>query len=381
MLTNTEKHLGPVDVTTLSPTTVSETDKNDSSQDDIALMPISVCQNLDDIEAVARQKLSRKAWVYFSSAADSLESIHVNRRDWSKISFRPRVLRNVTRARMKRRIMGHDSSLPFFIAPAAMAKLGHPDGEKCLASGAAEANIVYCASSYSSVGHDELAACFGRGIAGGALTFQLYVPKQKDHAAKLVEMARKLRCKALVITVDSPVIGRREEDDRYMAELEAKEGRPVSRTFNLNDQEDAPVYRGVHNSTLDWDDIHWLKGVWGKDTGPVYIKGIQTAEDAYMASQIGVDGIYLSNHGGRQLDFAPSAIRTLLEIRKFFPEVLKTTEIYLDGGVRRGTDILKALCLGAHGVGLGRPFHYALSAYGKEGVLRVIESKYFGFEV
>lgn len=367
-----EKHLGPVDPTTISRVAVdtAETETPAQEQD---LMSISVCQNLDDIEAVARRKLSRKAWIYFSSAADSLESLHANRRDWSKITFRPRVLRNVTRARMKRRVMGHDSSLPFFIAPAAMAKLGHPDGEKCLADGAAKANIVYCTSTYSSVAHEELSASFRGQPGGGTMTFQLYVPKQKEDAARLIEMARKLGCKALVITVDTPVVGRREEDDRYQAELEVQEEKSVPRTFNLNDSEDAPVYRGFHNSTLDWDDIGWLRSLWGAKSGPVYIKGIQTVEDALAASQIGVDGIYLSNHGGRQLDFAPSSIRTLLEIRKFHPELLKMTEIYLDGGVRRGTDIVKALCFGATAVGLGRPFHYALSAFGTDGVLRVIE--------
>lgn len=320
---------------------------------------INICQNLDDIEVVARQHLSRKAWAYFNSAADSLQSLNNNRLDWTKIFFRPRVLRDVTRANMHCRIMGHNSSLPIFIAPAAMAKLGHPDGELCLGHGAATSNIVYCVSTYSSVAHNEVAACF-TSASSGALVFQLYVPKRKEDAAKLVEMAQKLQCKALVITVDTAVVGRREEDDRYQAELEVEEGREVPRTFSLNDDESAPVYRGHHCSTLDWDDVRWLKDLWGS-SGPVYIKGIQSAEDAVLASQLGVDGIYLSNHGGRQLDFAPSSIRTLLELRKFHPEVLDSPlEVYLDGGVRRGTDVVKALCLGATGVGLGRPFLYAL---------------------
>lgn len=272
--------------------------------------------------------------------------------------------------------MGHDASLPIFIAPAAMAKLGHPDGELCLARGAAIANIVYCVSTYSSVAHDELAACFTMPESSGALAFQLYVPKKKEDVVRLIEMALKLKCKALVVTVDTAVVGRREEDDRYQAELEVEEGQGVPRTFNLNNDLSAPVFRGYHCSTLDWDDIKWLKRLWGAK-GPVYIKGIQTAEDAWLAAQTGVDGIYLSNHGGRQLDFAPSSIRTLLELRKFYPQILDSTfEVYLDGGVRRGTDVVKALCLGATGIGLGRPFLYALSAYGTEGVLRAIDRKY-----
>lgn len=367
-----EKHLGPVDPITIH-SVIDKKIEHKQLENEETSVPASVCQNLDDIEAVAQRKLSRQAWVYYSSAADSLASLNTNRVDWSKITFRPRVLRNVARANMKRRVMGHDSSLPIFIAPAARARLGHPDGEKCLADGAAQANIVYCASRVSSVAHDELVTSFTKDQDGGALVFQLYVPKQKEGAVQLIEMAQKLGCKALVITVDSPVIGRREEDDRYQAELASTEQRIAIHKLNLNNDENGPVHRAAHDPTLDWNDILWLTKLWKPETGPVYLKGIQTAEDAYAASKIGVRGIYLSNHGGRQLDFAPSSIRTLLEIRKFYPEVLETMEIYLDGGVRRGTDVVKALCLGATAVGLGRPFHYGLSAYGREGVLRVIE--------
>ncbi|OAL39440.1 hypothetical protein AYO20_01310 [Fonsecaea nubica] len=371
-----DKHLGPVDPSTLSaqPTRDSNSAPDNKSSPSLSSIPhISMCQNLDDIESAARQKLTRKAWVYYDSAAETLESFHTNRRDWAKISFRPRVLRNVARVSMKRRILGHDADLPFFISPAAMAKLGHPDGELCLARGAAERNIVYCSSTYSSVAHDELAPCFDRREGRGALSFQLYVPKKKEEAKKLIDMAKRLGCKSLVITVDTPVVGRREEDDRYKAEIEVQEGREVPRTTSVADGEEAPILRGYHSSTVDWEDIHWMRKEWGNERGPVALKGIQTAEDAYLASLSGVEAIYLSNHGGRQLDFAPSAIRTLLEIRKFYPQVLETVDVYLDGGVRRGTDILKALCLGAKGVGLGRPFLYGSSAYGTDGVLKVIE--------
>jgi L-lactate dehydrogenase (cytochrome) len=125
---------------------------------------------------------------------------------------------------------------------------------------------------------------------------------------------------------------------------------------------------------LDWEDLKWIREAWA-GTGPVVLKGIQTAEDAKRAAEIGVDGIYLSNHGGRQIDYGPSSIRTLLEIRTFCPEILSKVEIYLDGGIRRGADVLKALCLGATAVSLGRPFMYALGAYGSEGVVKAIQSK------
>ena len=269
--------------------------------------------------------------------------------------------------------MSHESALPFFISPAAQARLGHDDGELCLARGAARYNIPYCSSTYSSVAHSELAKCLREEGRGGALLWQLYVPMDKPEAKKLIAEARRLGFKALVITVDSAVIGKREEDDRYKSELDHAAGIEIPRTDRVAGE--APILRSAHSATLDWDDLTWIREAWG-NTGPVVLKGIQTTEDAVKAARIGIDGIYLSNHGGRQLDFAPSSIQTLLEIRKFHPEVLKKVEVYLDGGVTRGTDVIKALCLGAKGVGLGRPFMYALTAYGTEGVCKAIQRKY-----
>jgi len=141
-----------------------------------------------------------------------------------------------------------------------------------------------------------------------------------------------------------------------------------------NSATEAPILRGVTSSTLDWEDLPWIREAWG-NAGPVVLKGIQTAEDAKKAADLGL-GIYLSNHGGRQIDYGPSSIRTLLEIRKFCPEIIGKVDIVLDGGVRRGTDVLKAICLGASAVALGRPFMYALGAYGTEGVLKTIQCRF-----
>lgn len=337
-------------------------------------MPLSVCQNLDDLERVAKSKLTRKAYAYYNSAADSLFSLQTNRQDWSKVSFRPRVLRDVARVDMRRKVMGHSAELPFFIAPAAMAKLGHPDGELCLSNGASMKGIVYCASTASSVAHHELSMPFQQQQNLGAFAFQLYVPKQLQGAEALIANSRKLGCTALVVTVDTPVVGKREEDERYKAEIEYMEGEVVPRVSHPAPGDEKPVLRGYHSYTLNWDNLKALRQWWGYEKGrPFIVKGIMTVEDAVKAAEMGVDGIYLSNHGGRQLDFAPSSIRTLLEIRKFRPDLLRKMEVYLDGGVRRGTDILKALCLGATAVGLGRPFMYSLSAYGTDGVLKAIQ--------
>lgn len=199
--------------------------------------------------------------------------------------------------------------------------------------------------------------------------------RTRTRTLELIALARKLNFKALVVTVDTPVVGKREEDERYKAEIEFESGVvETPRTADPNPDTEAPVLRGVHSSTLDWEDLKWIRKAWG-GSGPIVLKGIQTAEDAKYAADIGVDGIYLSNHGGRQIDYAPSSIRTLLEIRKFCPEILNRVEIYLDGGIRRGADVLKALCLGATAVSMGRPFMYALGAHGTEGVVKAIQSK------
>ena len=270
--------------------------------------------------------------------------------------------------------MGHDSFSPFFIAPAALAKLGHEDGELCLARGAARYNIPYCSSTYSSVAHADIASCLETEANGGALLFQLYVPIEKKNARKLIAEARRLKFKALVVTVDSAVIGKREEDDKYKAELDHAAGVETARTTNTASSNEAPVLRGAHSSTLEWDDLTWISEEWA-GAGPIVLKGIQSVEDAVLAAKAGVQGIYLSNHGARQLDHAPSSLRTLLEIRAYAPQLLDQLEIYLDGGIRRGTDVIKAISLGARSVGLGRPFMYALSGYGTEGVCRAIQSK------
>lgn len=273
---------------------------------------------------------------------------------------------------MKCRILGHDSSLPFFIAPAAQARLGHQDGELCLARGAGRYNIPYCSSTYSSVAHQDLASAVREEKNGGALAWQLYVPTSQMGAKQLITEARRLGFKALVLTVDSAVIGKREEDDRYKAEIDHAAGFVTERTTSTTGE--APILREVHSAALCWDDLRWIKEAWG-NSGPLLLKGIQTAEDALLAYQAGVDGIYLSNHGGRQMDFAPSSLQTLVEIRRYYPHLIKEMEVYVDGGVMRGTDVIKALCLGAKAAGLGRPFMYALSTYGTDGVCKAIERK------
>jgi L-lactate dehydrogenase (cytochrome) len=347
--------------------------KNAENSDDI---PLKLCQNLLDMEAQASRVLSERAFTYFHSAADSLSALQANKRDWSRVSFRPRVLRNVAHADMTCRVMGQTSILPIFIAPMAMIKLADKEGELALARAGGSQGIPYAVSTYSSCSHEEIMQCVDAEGIPQSQTFQLYVARKREKAMELIRKARQLRFKALLVTVDTPVVGKREEDDRYKARVEYQSGvEDTPRTRDISDPEEQPVLRGVHSSTLNWGDLTWIRETW-QDGGPIILKGIQSAEDALLAYKSGVDGIYLSNHGGRQLDFAPSALQTLLEIRKFCPAIIGKFDIYLDGGVRRGSDVLKAICLGATAVGLGRPFVYALGAYGRQGVERAIERKY-----
>jgi L-lactate dehydrogenase (cytochrome) len=339
-------------------------------------IPLSVCVNLQDIEAQGRRALSHRAWTYFSSGSEDYSAMRADLEDLTRIRFRPRVLRNVERIDMSRRIMGWKSSLPFFIAPTALVKLADPEGEVSLLRGAARRRIPYCVSTIASVAHEHLCETWTKDLSNRTcLFFQLYVPKEERKARETIRMAKKLGYQALVVTVDTPVVGKREDDERDKLQLNHDGG--IVAAQDLGDDDacvEKPVLRGVNSATLNWNDMKWIRGEWGHER-PIVIKGIGSAEDANIARSLGFTHLYLSNHGGRQLASAPSSLSTLLEIRSSFPEVIRDCEIYVDGGFRRGSDIVKALCLGATAVGMGRPFLYGLGAFGVDGVVKVIKSK------
>jgi L-lactate dehydrogenase (cytochrome) len=207
------------------------------------------------------------------------------------------------------------------------------------------------------------------------LWFQLYVNKNRAATAKLLERVVKSGAfSALFVTVDAPVLGKREADERLKASV-----MPVlSETSGAGAITSGSGAKSVTKALatyiardLVWEEIAWMKELTGM---PVVVKGIMTVEDAILALKYGCEGIYLSNHGGRQLDTSPPAILTLLELRKHCPQVFTKMEVFLDGGVRRGTDVVKALCLGCKAVGMGRAFLYANTCYGVDGILKAIES-------
>ncbi|CAK7228323.1 hypothetical protein SBRCBS47491_006868 [Sporothrix bragantina] len=379
--TSSSRYLSPQYSATLSPPSLPLPPQK--------TLPLAACMSLEDLATVAAAKLSPRAAAYYHSGAETRHSRDRNRIDWSRIGLRPRVLIDVGPVpRMRTDVMGFDSSLPVFIAPAAHARFGHPDGELCLARTAARMDIAQCVSSYASVSAPDIAAEFrgDKHKRGGALFFQLYVPRVKEEAAQRIAVAKAAGYEALLVTVDAPVIGKRDDDDQYQVlaavgnerSEEIKEGE--EELPPLPGQEPGGTLRAAHNATFAWSDLPWIRELWGDDK-PILIKGVATAEDALLATQqvsptTGkrlLDGIYLSNHGGRQLDYAPTAVQALLDIRRNAPEVFDILPVYVDGGIMRGTDVVKALCLGARAVGLGRAFLYALSAFGTAGALRAVQ--------
>lgn len=254
----------------------------------------------------------------------------------------------------------------------------HSDGEAALAKASKKRGVGYLVSNATSKSHSEIKQAWDEAESAsnsdeGALFFQFYVPTDRKKAIATVVHARELGYKGLFITVDTPAVGKRVADRRLQARESLADG-----LADLVPKEPATTSggraaRGFLSTSLNWEDIKWMREHW---PGPIVVKGIQTAADAKIAADLGLQGIYLSNHGGRQLGSAPSAVRTLENIRFQCPEVFDKLEVFADGGVRSGEDVLKALCLGASAVGVGRPFMWALAAYGQEGAERVAESKF-----
>jgi len=365
-----EQHLGVVDPTTLPQVEATQTEDEirvEKARANIA--DINTMINLDDIEEVAHQVLSKVGWSYYRSTADTGSAFDSNFAAFSRYWFRPRVLRPVNTIDMSTTILGIPSTMPIFVSPAAMAKLGHPLGEVNITRGAYACGIIQGISSNASCTIDEIAdARQGQ----QPLIFQLYVNKDHKLTEDTLRKIDKLGFKGIMLTVDAPVLGKRELDMRAR-------GLPVVRGNNNSGGEGTALRAGVANSlggyfdaNLKWDDLAWIRSI---TKLPIVIKGVQCVEDVELALEYGCAGVLLSNHGGRQLDYAPASIDILWELRQRRPDILdqKKLEVYCDGGFRRGTDVLKALCLGATAVGFGRPFLYANGAYGEEGVIKVAE--------
>ncbi|KAL2138794.1 hypothetical protein VTI28DRAFT_6225 [Corynascus sepedonium] len=342
--------------------------------------------NLDEIEAAATKQVSKKCWAYYFSAADDLYSKTLNNLAYRNILLRPRVFVDVTRADTSTTLLGHRVSTPLYVSPAAMARLAHPDGEAGIARGISRFGAMQLVSHNASMTPEQIVADAAPGqIFGWQLYVQTNRAKSEAMLARIAKMPEHYKC--VVLTLDAPVPSKREHDERAGIEARlliesskppaAEEGRKNnSKKPDSNSGVGQQLFFGTA-ADLTWETtLPWL----AKHTSlPIVLKGIQTHEDAYLAAQYArrhpgtIRAVILSNHGGRSLDTAPPAVHTLLEIRKYCPEVFDTIEVWVDGGVRRGTDVVKALCLGAKAVGVGRAALWGLGAGGWKGVERTFE--------
>jgi L-lactate dehydrogenase (cytochrome) len=345
---------------------------------------------VDDLRRVARRRLPRGVFDYIDGGAEDERSLTRNSAAFARLEFQPNVLRDVSRIDMSTTLLGKHISMPLVIAPTGYTRLAHSQGELSVARAAARAGIPYSLSTMSTRSIEEVAA-----VSDGPKWFQVYTWKDRGLVRDLVERSAAAGYEALWLTVDTAVLGRRERDARRGFSIPPQIGpgtlvdgvlhpawtvdflthEPI--TFANVDH--LPQHAGGGDMTrgayvmqnfdqrLSWSDVEWLQSIWD---GPLVLKGIQTVEDAVRAAGLGVHGIGLSNHGGRQLDDAPVP----LELVEPVAQALQgSAQIICDGGVRRGSDVVKAIALGATACSIGRPYLYAMGAAGERGVDHLLD--------
>ncbi|KAI5782697.1 FMN-dependent dehydrogenase-domain-containing protein [Geopyxis carbonaria] len=364
-------HLGPVDMSTVAIEEKADDPDEAARLERVAAMPsLEQCYNLTDFEAVAKQTMKRTAWGYYSSGADDEITMRENRSAFQKIWFRPKVLVDVEHIDTSCTMLGTKTDIPFYVTATALGKLGHPEGEVVLTRAAATHGVIQMIPTLASCSFDEVIAA-----ADGKQTqwFQLYVNKDRAITSRIVKHAEASGCKGLFITVDAPQLGRREKDMRSKFSDVGTDVQKSSSPDSIDrSQGAARAISAFIDPGLSWKDIPFFQNL---TTMPIVLKGVQRVDDVLKAVEHGVAGVVLSNHGGRQLDTAPTGIELLAEVmhelraRNWQDRI----EVYVDGGVRRASDIVKAMCLGAKGVGIGRPFLYAMSTYGQTGVERAMQ--------
>jgi isopentenyl diphosphate isomerase/L-lactate dehydrogenase-like FMN-dependent dehydrogenase len=326
--------------------------------------------NLREYEALAKPCVNPTVWDYIVGGADDEVTLRANCDTYGRIHLRPRVLVEVTACNLRTAALGIPISMPIMVAPTAYQRLVFHEGERATARAAGEAETVMVASTFATCSLEEIAAA-----SHGPLWFQLYVYRDRSVSESLVRRAEASGYRALVLTADTPRLGRRERDIRngfgLPPHLRMANFTP-EQNVDASEREQGASALAIHatamlDSALTWEGLAWLRGV---TRLPVLVKGILTAEDAALAVEHGADGIIVSNHGGRQLDGVPAAIEALPEVVE---GVRGRCEVYVDGGIRRGTDVLKALALGARAVLVGRPILWGLAVDGASGVLHVLE--------
>ncbi|WP_080056618.1 alpha-hydroxy acid oxidase [Spirosoma aerolatum] len=313
------------------------------------IVDLSGMVNLFDFEKKAEEKMSRLAYEYVASGAADELTLRWNRQAFDTLKLNPTGLPHIVQPDTRIMLFGQELAYPILIAPTAYHRIMHPEGELATARGAAMAAATYVVSSFTTTPLEAIAE-----VATQPLWFQLYVRDDREFTKDLVQKAEALGCQALCVTVDTPVGGVRNREQRI--------------NFGLPPGIQAPymLAPGPQKNPLTWNDITWLASVVNI---PVVAKGILNAEDAERAIEAGVAGIVVSNHGGRNLDTVPATIEVLPSVTE---RVAGRVPIMLDGGIRRGTDVLKAIALGASAVLVGKPVCYGLACGGADGVAKVM---------
>jgi len=314
--------------------------------------PITVA----DYEPLARERTDRAAWDYQAGGAGDEVSLTENRASWDRIRLRPRVMVNVAERDLSTAAFGVDLAHPIVVAPTADHSLSHPEAERATARGTAAGGGLFTLSTISSVSMEDVAAA----APGGPRWFQLYAPADRDECRTLVERAAAAGYSAVAVTVDLPLPGNRERDLRSGFEIDLGVHLPAEQPVD-------PETGIVVLPTFGWDELAWLRSVCPM---PLVVKGVLRADDALRAVDAGCDGVWVSNHGGRQLDTSVAGADALQEIAD---AVGDRALLVVDGGVRRGIDALKGLALGADLVAIGRPALWGLAVDGADGVRRIIE--------
>jgi isopentenyl diphosphate isomerase/L-lactate dehydrogenase-like FMN-dependent dehydrogenase len=353
-------------------------------------MNVKRALNIADLRTLAQRRLPRVVFDYIDGGADDEITMRANCSVFDTVEFKPRCVRAHRACSLRTSVLGTAIDVPFILGPVGSTRMFYPRGECVAAAQAANAGTIYTLSTLSGTRLEEV-----RAASTGPLWYQLYTIGGREMSVAAIERARAAGYSALVVTIDTAVAGMRERDFRggarellsrnpfrmlpYMPQFLARprwaaaclrDGGLIkfpNVVFPEGPMEYADVASALAQATLCWDDLHWIRQAW---RGPIIIKGVQTVEDAREAVDAGADAIVVSNHGGRQLDGVPASLRVLPGVVE---AVGDRTEVLFDSGIRRGSDIVKALCLGAKAVMIGRAYAYGLAAGGGPGVARAIE--------
>ncbi|MEO8225705.1 MAG: alpha-hydroxy acid oxidase [Gammaproteobacteria bacterium] len=351
------------------------------------MAPVITC--IDDLKTLARRRVPRMFFDYADSGSWTESTYRANEDDFLGIKFRQRVAVNMENRSIASTMIGEKVAMPVAIAPTGLTGMQHADGEILAARAAEKFGIPFTLSTMSICSIEDIAAATTR-----PFWFQLYMMRDRDYMARLIDRAKAAKCSALVVTLDLQILGQRHKDIknglstppkptvRNLINLAFKPrwclgmlgtqrrsfGNIVGHAANVSDLSSLAAWTSEQfDPSLNWDDVEWVRQQWG---GKMILKGILDAEDAKLALNVGADAIIVSNHGGRQLDGAPSSISALPAIVN---AVGHSIEVHLDGGIRSGQDVVKALALGAKGTYIGRAFLYGLGAMGEAGVTRCLQ--------